>query len=117
MTNFLEGWTDERSDAPLHPAALPLRLAIGIGDEGQQGEMPCAFHGGGNSALVSGARARLATRANLSTVGHEPLEHVDVLVVNLRVLVGAEDAVAAHRLVALPPAAFFAPVIPSVSFV
>jgi hypothetical protein len=46
-------------------------------------------------ALVSGARANLATRANLAAIGQETAQRVAILVINNSILVFAKRAYAA----------------------
>ncbi len=68
------------------------RLAVQLGNKGQQGDVPSALDCHGQAPLVLGAGARLATRADLATVTHEPLEQPDVLVVDAIVAFSTELA-------------------------
>ena len=68
------------------------RLTIQLGDEGQQGDVPSAFDRRGQAPLMLGARARLASRADLASIAHEPLQKANILEVDTLVTFGAELA-------------------------
>jgi hypothetical protein len=72
-----------------------------------------ALDGDGDEALVLGAGASLATRADLTPVAHESPEHIYVLVFNLFVFVHAElaDVHAAHGRTAPAVELFFSTLI------
>jgi len=68
------------------------RLAVQLGNEGQQGNVPSALDCHGQAPLVLGAGAGLASWADLATVTHESLEQPDVLEVDAVVAFSTELA-------------------------
>src|SRR5512138_2947510 len=76
---------------------LPARVELALLFEaparvGQQGDVPGALDRAGQHALVPGACAGLAPRADLAFVGDEAPQHIGLLVVDADSLVGAELA-------------------------
>lgn len=69
-----------------------FRLAVQLGYEGQQGNVPSALDRHGQAPLVLGAGACLAPRADLAAIAHESLEQPDVLVIDAIVAISAELA-------------------------
>src|SRR4029077_13321682 len=63
-----------------------------LGGVGQQGDVPGTLEGDRQLTLVTGAGAGLAARLDLGALGQVAAEAVDLLVVDLRGLVGAERA-------------------------
>src|SRR5437773_5716669 len=59
---------------------------------GEQGHLPGVLDGGGDVALVLGAVAGDPAGADLAPVAHELAQQVDVLVVDVVLLLGAELA-------------------------
>jgi hypothetical protein len=63
-----------------------------FGDERQEGQVPGPLDGRGQTTLVFGARACLATRLDSAVLGHITAQHVKLLVIDLVYLVSAESA-------------------------
>src|SRR6478736_2507674 len=72
-----------------------------LGCVGQQGDVPGTLEGDRQLALVTGAGAGLAARLDLGALGQVAAEAVDLLVVDLRGLVGAERADLATAAIAI----------------
>src|SRR6478672_10054407 len=72
-----------------------------LGRVGQQGDVPGTLEGDRQLALVTGAGAGLAARLDLGALGQVAAEAVDLLVVDLRGLVGAERADLATAAIAI----------------
>src|SRR5262245_847565 len=84
--------------AAVAPAASTLPILRALGDVRQQRHLARPLHGGRDLHLVAAARAGDAAAADLALLGDVAPELVDVLVVDLRDLFLAEEAVAAPDL-------------------
>jgi hypothetical protein len=78
----------ERTEAWVPGAELAGELA----GEGQQGHVASALDGLSHETLVASASARLAAGADLAAIRDQRAQQVNVLIVNLLVLLGAELA-------------------------
>jgi hypothetical protein len=58
----------------------------------QQGDVAGAFDGAGQLALVSCAGAGLPAWSDLTFFGNETAQHVDLLIINTYIFIGAELA-------------------------
>src|SRR5437868_5880441 len=88
--------TSNRSTAAERASALAIVRALG--DVREQRHLTRPLHGGRHLHLVPAARARDAAAADLALLGDVAAQLGDVLVVDLRDLLLAEEAVAAPDL-------------------
>src|SRR6185312_10868421 len=74
---------------PVTIAAAATVVSATLGDVRQQRKLPGALDGTGHLALMPAARSGDPPRADLASVGDEPAEQAEVLVVDLLHLVAA----------------------------
>src|SRR5690348_16804113 len=84
--------------ATVAPAAAPAAILGAFCDVRQQRHLACSLDGGRDLHLVPAAGAGDAAAADLALLGDVAAQLVDVLVVDLRDLLLAEEAVAAPDL-------------------
>src|SRR5204863_8505626 len=84
--------------AAVAPATAALAIVRALGDVREQRNLARPLHGGRDLHLVPAARARDAAAADLALLGDVAAQLVDVLVVDLRDVLLAEEAVAAPDL-------------------